>query len=85
MRRYCAANATKNLEWGGNEGPVTRNEVETALGMFAAIAPVEAPSVALGNGVCLFSTIETRSWLINSLSAVRRPVRAGGAERRAYV
>lgn len=30
---------------------MTRNEVETALGMFAAIAPVEAPSVALGNGL----------------------------------
>ncbi|GAA5830830.1 hypothetical protein JCM11251_001091 [Rhodosporidiobolus azoricus] len=38
--RYCDAEKVRNLVWEGNDGPVTRNEIETALGMLGNIEPV---------------------------------------------
>lgn len=38
--RYCPAKTVNNLVWDGNEGDVTRREIETALGMLGTISPI---------------------------------------------
>ncbi|GAA5885750.1 hypothetical protein JCM6882_007553 [Rhodosporidiobolus microsporus] len=38
--RYCDAKKTRNMAWEGNNGEVTRNEIETALGMLGNVEPV---------------------------------------------
>ncbi|KAK4699031.1 hypothetical protein P7C70_g7235, partial [Phenoliferia sp. Uapishka_3] len=37
---YCPAPPVKNMAWNGNSGQVTRQEIETALGMLANVEPV---------------------------------------------
>ncbi|GAA5943281.1 hypothetical protein JCM10213_007949 [Rhodosporidiobolus nylandii] len=38
--RYCDATARRNMVWSGNDGEVTRAEIESALGMLANLEPL---------------------------------------------
>ncbi|GEM07594.1 proteophosphoglycan ppg4 [Rhodotorula toruloides] len=40
--RYCYAKPARNMLWNGVEGDVTREEIETALGMFNELKPLWA-------------------------------------------
>lgn len=45
--RYCPAPNALNMVWSGNDGPVTRAEVESALGMLSSVPP--ATTNGIGN------------------------------------